>query len=67
MNLETMKQNITEVACYLRSTCQTEADREAFDKLFARNWEYFVIRADERSQEIKTFVECCGSEFKIGH
>ena len=64
--LSTMTQNNTNSTCYLRSDCRTEADREAVDKLFAHNWEYFVIKKDERSNQLKTFVECCGNEFKIG-
>ena len=64
--LSTMTQNNTNSTCYLRSDGRTEADREAVDKLFAHNWEYFVIKKDDRSNELKTFVECCGSEFKVG-
>lgn len=52
--------------CYLRSDCRAEADREAVDRLFAHNWEYFVIKKDERSDKLSAFVECCGSEFKVG-
>jgi hypothetical protein len=65
MLVENMLTN-TKAACYLRSECRTEADREAVDRLFAHNWEYFVIKKDEGSNELTTFVECCGSEFKIG-
>jgi hypothetical protein len=62
---ESMQTN-TQAICYLRSECRTAADREAVNQLFAHNWEYFVIKKDERSSELTTFVECCGSEFKIG-
>ena len=67
MTLTTIDSIGASPACYLRSTCKTEADREFVDKLFAHNWEYFVIKRDERSDKLSTFVECCGSEFKIGN
>ncbi|CAN5278151.1 hypothetical protein BH20ACI2_BH20ACI2_01320 [soil metagenome] len=62
----TMDQNKSTAACYLRSECRAEADREYFDRLFAHNWEYFVIKRDERSNLMTTFVECCGTEVKLG-
>ncbi len=59
-------QTVTGSTCYLRSECRTEADRDAVDKLFAHNWEYFVIKRDESSDKMSAFVECCGSELKVG-
>ena len=64
--LSTTVKNNSGTTCYLRSECRTEADREAVDKLFAHNWEYFVIKKDDRSDKMAAFVECCGNEFKVG-
>jgi hypothetical protein len=64
--LKTMTPKNGGPACYLRSECRTESDREYVDKLFAHNWEYFVIKRDERSNGMTTFVECCGTEIELG-
>ena len=66
MTLSTINRSNAGTTCYLRSTCKTEADREFVDGLFARDWEYFVIKREDSSDQLGTFVECCGTELKIG-
>lgn len=66
MSINSNRRSNSSTACYLRSTCKTESDREHFDKLFAHDWEYFVIKRDESSNQLSTFVECCGSDLKVG-
>jgi hypothetical protein len=65
MALTTIDRINSSTACYLRSKCKTEADRKFIDKLFAHNWEYFVIKRDERTNQLSTFVECCGADFEV--
>ncbi len=66
MTLSTNNRSGPGTTCYLRSICKTEADREFVDRLFAHDWEYFVIKKDDRSDQFGTFVECCGTQLKVG-
>jgi hypothetical protein len=48
--------------CPIRSVCRTNADRRYFERLFAREWEVFVIRRDEEKGGFDWFTMCCEAE-----
>ncbi len=45
--------------CEFRSPCREESDRTYFDRLFADDWEVFVIKRDEQSGKFDWFTLCC--------
>jgi hypothetical protein len=40
--------------------CATETEYGAGMQLFDRNWDFFVIKKDEVTGKLRSFIECCG-------
>lgn len=59
MAFEKLKNKVGAAACYLRSMCKTNADREFFGSMFEREWEVFVIKRDPITGKLKGETVCC--------
>jgi hypothetical protein len=47
-------------ACHLRSACRRESDSRYFKALFEREWDFFVVKKDEKNGDLRPHIECCG-------
>lgn len=45
--------------CPLRSECEKESNNRYFDSLFESDWEVFVIKRDNETNDFDWFTLCC--------
>jgi hypothetical protein len=40
--------------------CKAQTESDPPSGLFERNWDYFVIKSDDVTGKLLSFIECCG-------
>jgi hypothetical protein len=55
-----------DATCSYSEACITEAGANLVTQLFERNWDYFVIKKDEATGKLRSFIECCGRALATG-
>lgn len=54
-----LSQKLIGEACYIRSACRENSDREYFKSMFDSDWEVFVIKRDPTTGKFKGETLCC--------
>ena len=58
--------NTVDTACVNNGEFSSEAGTGPLSHLFERKWDYFVIKKDEVTGKLRSFIECCGRLSGIG-
>ena len=59
MHLEEKMFSRSPKSCPVRSECGKGLEQKSLDKLFARDWEVFVIKRKELGAGFRWFTLCC--------
>ena len=60
MTFNKIEPDFVTAGCHIRSECKRESDSKYFKELFEREWDAFVIKYDENTGKLRSFIECCG-------